>query len=446
MAGVINFCDKVKQTQLTIEARYGKRPVEVFQPETEEEVEELEVEEQEEEEEIAIPDNMDLLLTANGETVYEIKYMNEGGEEQTTPGNELEDLIIDLKASESRTRRSRTKVEPEVEEQMELDQEPSTETTPTRSTRRAKTGKQSQVEEESGSSSPSSDVVNKLMKDYGVLTCKLCPQEKTLQDFRKMKNHNSSEHDLEGVACCEKVFHSRVRLYEHVKYHVAPGDIKCETCHKHFKSQANLKTHMADHHADTMFGCTTCEFLCASDKILKRHQLSHLPVSDRSVACPLCDFRCHFASQLTTHTKAKHPDPSAKRDGPEHVCEECHKSFSTKGNLTSHIKALHDLNTSKVECGQCGKMVRRLARHLSICQNKQQLKCPHCPNIHPNQHALNTHILRMHKKDLSKLTCEVCNKVLSRESHLRVSSGENLIVVSNLVPYPGIQNSKSEKF
>lgn len=419
---MVNFCDKVKQTQMTVEARYGKRPVEICLPEVEEEVEELEVVEQEEDMEIAVPDTMDLLLAANEETVYEIKYMNEGGEEQTTTGNELEELIIDLKASESRTRKSRTKVEPEVEEQMELDQEPYTETTPSRSTRRPKTEKHLKVEEESGSSNPSSEVVNKLMRDYGVLTCKLCPQEETHQDFRKMKNHNSSEHDLKGVACCEKVFHSRVRLYEHVKYHVAPRDITCEICEKNFKSQANLKTHIADHHADTMFGCTTCEFLCASDKILKRHQLSHLPVRDRSVACLLCDFRCHYTSQLTTHTKSKHPDPSVKREGPEHVCDECNKSFSTKGNLTSHIKTMHDPNTSKVECGQCGKMVRRIARHLQICQNKQQLKCPHCPNIHPNPHALSTHIQRMHKKDLSKLTCEICNKVLSRESNLKVKN------------------------
>lgn len=421
MAGVVNFIERIKQTQLTIEARYGKRPVTPPPPED------------------AVEETLDLLMNDNGETVYEVKYLGEevdeatGGEvvqeeeemilvdiQQRTRQRKAQPLFeaIDDEEEEEEEETAAEEEEEDEEEEQEVKVEKREEITqfrsPGRSTRRG-----NQVATSTSTTTTSSpsvltaDEINSLLRNYGVLSCEPCQLD--FQDFRTARAHNQSAHKTPSIACCGRNYTSRVRLYEHVKYHMSPEDIECEICQKRFKSRPNLKMHMEAQHADAEIPCKLCAFTCRSEKILRRHELTHIPVEERSVSCSHCDFRCNFPSQLKTHLKAKH---SAVREA--HVCDLCGKNFSTKGNLTNHHKSFHDPDAKRDVCGQCGKAVRRLSRHLNICQKKLDLKCPHCSNVHPNMHALKTHILRMHTKDKSKLTCEICQKVLSRETHLKV--------------------------
>lgn len=401
-AGVINFCERIKQTQLTIEARYGKRPT-TPPP-------------------IPLPPqivhNMDLLIPGPASTVYEIKYIDEM--EDLDIGGPLSTFVGDVKPMSPRKRKAETPIEEEEEEEQEPEEV--VKPRPMRNAKKAVTTPKKDPDWNISSDQSREDTellpaveVNTLMRDFGVLTCKLCPEEIQFQDFKSTKTHNDQEHSLKGVSCCDKTYSSRVRLYEHVKFHLAPEDIECDVCHKKFKSKANLKTHKEDQHAEQVIQCSSCEFTCKSENTLKRHELKHIPTDQRPVSCSECEFKCNYASQLTIHIKSRH---SAVKEA--FLCGICEKTFSTKGNLTNHHKSFHDTESHRSTCGQCGKAVRRLSRHLNICQKKLDLKCPHCPNVHPNEHALKTHITRIHMTDKSKLTCPECGKVLSRESHLKV--------------------------
>lgn len=417
-ASVVNFCDKIKQTQLTIEARYGKEATVTTS--------------------VVVPEDDDTIMESlgvmvgNEEHVYEIKYVADC-EQSEVDGAEIsiEPLVehSEPQATESEhPSPSPTPAKTRKKHQAKREQKPESAPSTDRATRRLKRSRSPVLPEEDHSMSPNTTTkqrihtsrdINAALLEYGVLSCKLCPEQLEFLDFKTTRQHNQEVHDLSGVACCTKIYSSRIRLFEHVQFHLAPETIACDICQKQFKSRASLKTHKEDHHAETEISCASCEFTCKSEKILRRHELTHIPMEERSVACELCDFKCNFVSQLTVHMSAKHSEQKEA-----HFCEECGKSFSTKGNLMNHHKSFHDPAAIKPVCGQCGKSVRRLSRHLSICQKKLALKCPDCSNVHPNMHALRTHILRMHRKDTSKLTCKICNKVLSREAHLRVSGME----------------------
>lgn len=400
IAGVVNFCDKIKQTQLTIEARYGKAP----EPEDATELTET----------IIIPSNIednaiDVVLEDN--EVYQIKYIEEEIEEDSNEGDPSggeRRVMVDIVESVER---------PSAHKRLKREE-------PTERSSRLQKRKHSTEDNLSSSESPSKSYsgteINSALSEFGVLSCKLCPDTLTFKDFRTTKAHNHEEHDLPGVACCTKIYSTRIRLFEHVQFHTTPENNECDVCHKQFKSRTSLKTHKEDHHTDDQINCDSCSFTCKSMKMLRRHELSHIPVDQRSVHCDLCDFKCNFASQLTIHIKSKHSEIKEV-----HACDTCGKNFSTKGNLMNHFKSFHDPDAVKEVCSTCGKAVRRMSRHKAICQTKLSLKCPECDNVHPNAHALRTHILRMHRRDKNQFKCEICGKVLSRETNLRVSLGRD---------------------
>lgn len=422
-AGIINFCERVKQTQLTIEARYGQSKKSVpVQTET--------------------LDNNVLLVAENGEMIYEIQYIekDDNKTDENSGDDELGDLIVNIqqKATNPRKRpstkkdstgESKTMVAKKAKQPspspIDVDAEPSPRKSSTREKSPRKSDSkstQNNADTDDREKSPSTNgfgIMNKLILESGVLICKICPKEQKFADYISMKDHNKKEHMVVGVKCCGTPFRSATRLAEHIALH-EPNDeeLNCKICDKTFSSMSKLKQHSKNHKGDTI-KCPTCDFTCKTEKSLARHELTHTPAKDRSVECDKCDFKCNFPSQLKTHVQAKHSDTK-----PTFNCGDCDKSFSTKQNLQNHEKSFHTLDAQWESCPKCGKEVRRLGKHLQICQNKQELKCEQCGSIHPNTHALATHITRMHVKT-QKLTCHLCGKTLSRESNLRVSSEYN---------------------
>lgn len=415
-AGVINFAERVKQTQLTIEARYGKREVTPQPP-------------------AQIPKPLpapvpvplptaDFSQLVTDETVYEIQYMEDGAELEEDDMN-LCSLVVDLKQAErttsadARDRRSNKRRSASAATKKEAVDYSAQEN------RREEEEEEEEPEmpspndwRKTATSATSADSVTEMLREYGVLSCKLCPKADQLADFKSMREHNEKTHKLKGVFCCEISFPSRVRLVDHIQLHLNPDGSECVICCKTFKNAATLKRHYTDQHNGMDTKCKSCKFACKGPKALKRHELTHTPLTERPIKCKQCDFTFNFQSQLTTHIAAKH---SVGKES--HLCDICEKSFSTKGNLTIHYRSLHE--DKKDMCKQCGKYVKRLTKHLTVCGQKLDLKCPHCPNLHPNMHALKTHIKRIHEKDESKLKCPHCEKVLSRPSHLKVSGGES---------------------
>lgn len=420
---MVNFCDRLKQSQITIEARYGEKPVVYMEPEpepepepeterktttfleedfdstTESEVYEVQYVIQDEQKKPELT-----LEMIKGEVVY-IDMDKKDKKDDKKADQEEEDQLEELEIEEVNVQDDHQVLEqnednaiittiylPELSQAVDVeDSKPELDYQPPKRRRFV-------IEPTVSSPKESSEALTKTLKDSGMLTCKECVQG--FKDFRSMKVHNELEHEIIGVECCKTLYTSRVRAFEHVSNHKKGSPAKTT------KNQTN-KNHIQ---------CKKCSFTCLAETVLKRHMLSHIPPSKRAIPCELCDFRCNFRSQLTTHMQSRH-----STDKLVHHCEECSKAFSTKGNLMYHMKTQHVEEIPRETCPKCEKSVQRLAKHQQICQVKLDLKCPYpdCSSIHPNNHALKTHISRMHLQDVAKCTCPHCGKVLTRASHLQ---------------------------
>ena len=99
-------------------------------------------------------------------------------------------------------------------------------------------------------------------------------------------------------------------------------------------------------------------------------------------------------------------------------CIQCNKTFSTKGNLTHHIKKVHEKKTS--ECDVCGKSVLHINLHKKVNHSKddQSIKCHQCEKTLKNVQHFKRHIKQVHFQ-VKPFKCEVCKKDWTTPQKLR---------------------------
>lgn len=411
---MVYFCEKVKQVQVTIEARYGPPPLK----------EELHNGEPMEEE---VPEHHLFDIYDNADDEEEDDDDDDDEKNGIIPNDMVKVEVAADKPSVAGTRKRKsalvTKLDEDDEEAEEDcdgvesgDDDNDDDYLPNldedyRVVEPVKSGRGQ------GPKKPhyNSKEVDEYLLGAGVLACAHC-QLSDFKTFRLLKQHAKDVHDKSDCTqCCGRNFATRIMFYEHVVAHIQPKLFSCEVCAKEFQCRRTMANHMKETHSELKFPCDQCPVKYPSLNALRRHQMTHIPMENRVFACKLCDSRFNFRSQLNQHMALKHNNCKEP-----HVCEVCGKHFTTKANLKNHYTSFHDRSAVKPRCDQCGKFVRRMGRHLKICQQKLELKCPHCDNIHPNDHALKTHIARMHRADRAKLQCTICGKILSRDTHLRV--------------------------
>ena len=130
--------------------------------------------------------------------------------------------------------------------------------------------------------------------------------------------------------------------------------------------------------------------------------------------CDQCDKDFSRKGDLNTHVKAVH-------DKIKDVeCPECESKFSRKGDLKQHIKAVHD-KIKGFECEQCDfKCCSNgdLKRHIKQIHDKiKDFGCPQCEFACSDNSNINRHIKAVHDK-IKDVECPDCDLKFSQKSTL----------------------------
>lgn len=112
-----------------------------------------------------------------------------------------------------------------------------------------------------------------------------------------------------------------------------------------------MAMHMARHLQPDAFQCPTCDKFLTCPKILQYHIQNHLPEKERPLACPMCPRKFSYSSALVAHAISHQPE----NERAAHICDECGKSFSSPGRLSSHINVAHINHANDYICHICAK-------------------------------------------------------------------------------------------
>lgn len=212
-----------------------------------------------------------------------------------------------------------------------------------------------------------------------------------------------------GIICCEVQYTERESFIKHLlESHVICWEDNvtniCRTCGFSADTHNALQIHIVDEHANEHDIKKSKEI----NKLLKdstRHQ-KYIPV-----ACPECHKVFSNKYHMLTHVKS-HSEIT------RYICELCEKTYSNASNLSNHKRLVHKGILSFV-CKFCGEAFpSRQTRdtHSRIHSGDAPFHCDYCTKSFRSKQTLQRHI-EMHL-DIRKYACHLCSKKFRKGSHL----------------------------
>ncbi|KAM1501026.1 hypothetical protein EV1_026051 [Malus domestica] len=256
-------------------------------------------------------------------------------------------------------------------------------------------GESERVERECGKSMDNEEADQKLpifrdIRRYYCEFCGICRSKKALIASHIL-DHHKGEMDMEKEAGGE-----------------GEGEKEkantCEECGATFKKPAHLKQHMQSHSLERPYVCSVddCHSSFRRKDHLNRHLLQH---QGKLFKCPIENCNRGFVCQgnMSRHVKKLHNDDGTYvgRGQKQHVCQEigCGKVFQFASKLQKHENSHVHLDSVEAFCSELG-----------------------CMQYFTNEQCLKTHILSSHQH----VTCEICgSKKLKRniKRHLLTHKG-----------------------
>jgi hypothetical protein len=223
-------------------------------------------------------------------------------------------------------------------------------------------------------------------------------------------------HGLHQCPDCDAKFEWLHELVKHSNKH----NIVCSICEKRFDGPhgpKNLRFHMQTTHSeDRPWPCTMCEKRFKRKGGLRTHleavHDSQLEVMEdeehrtkpHACAHPGCGRRFKLKNLLTAHLRVH-------SDERPHPCTHCEKRFKTKGELKSHLKAVHKITDASISatpptpfacthagCGRSFRWKSRLKTHMISHSVERPFACTLCKKTFKSKSQLAHHMREVHKQ------------------------------------------------
>lgn len=224
----------------------------------------------------------------------------------------------------------------------------------------------------------------------GTFECKICkkslPSESKLKEHEQEHSHLASAPEFECTECGKKVFGandflqhncsqkqtedsrpsaktSTETLYpaagEEEEIDVTGEDVyDCIVCSMQFSSKSSLLEHQnSEHPNEKPFKCELCGKRFALRRYLRKHERRHGPIfsvqdskrlAEDDLSCTPCDVRFHSVEELSLHMRLHDG-----KEGGEHRCDMCYRSFSHWSLLKQHQES--HVGQIVYECTECDK-------------------------------------------------------------------------------------------
>lgn len=212
----------------------------------------------------------------------------------------------------------------------------------------------------------------------------------------------------------------------------------CRVCEIKFRNVVYLKRHYRKFHSlhsllkiPLAHVCTRCISKCSSFKQIGHHLYdSHVPF----LKCKYCDLTFCSAKDRTRHREESHSEicryctvavMRSKEEKRDHLtwhlteesikCESCDKMFTGIRKLKVHQLHHRRRKTTKGLCGQCGKVVNDLRRHIYNTHRKKL--CLTCGKLlSESVYQYHTKVLHRNFKNAS-VQCPTCGKMQKSYKH-----------------------------
>ncbi|XP_014663823.1 PREDICTED: endothelial zinc finger protein induced by tumor necrosis factor alpha-like [Priapulus caudatus] len=170
-----------------------------------------------------------------------------------------------------------------------------------------------------------------------VYTCPICSRPFLRQDYLQhhmRKKHNGAKYHPYQCTFCYKLFHSNIKLQEHLQTHTGNRSFSCTICHEAFSSILALKVHMRIHLQEkctkdtSLRRCDICGVGFPGAVSLNKHKLY------QHNFCAQCERVFTDRATLEAH-KLRHESTDAN----PYRCDICRRTFAERGDYNSHICA-----------------------------------------------------------------------------------------------------------
>ena len=250
---------------------------------------------------------------------------------------------------------------------------------------------------------------------------------------RHMRVH-TSEKPFECDRCGRR-FSLKEHVQRHMRVHTGGKSFECDICPAKFSLKGNLKKHCVSVHKNAVGKessrihiCPHCgiffKYLC----LLIRHMTVHSQSSEKQFECEVCHKYFTRKGNLNSHLKKIHTDPATSPSEKTFECDVCNKIFKWKASLKAHQKKVHmDLATEQDRtCPICGMVFdspSRMKRHMIQHTGEKPYQCSICVEYFSQAAALEEHHQKMHKKGKKCIpakdrTCKFCDAIFSTIAEL----------------------------